>query len=288
MTVPIITPEQRLAEPRGARILIVGPFGIGKTSQLRYLDPATTILIDVDNGALAVDDVPVPHFRPQTWPEIRDLIVRIVGPNRSFQPQEPFSQAHFDRCGGYLSGVERIRTVFLDTVTATTRLSYRWAAAQPECVTERGKFDQRSAYGLHARDVLLALHHLQSARALNVILIGALETVADDYGQIEHKLQAEGQRVPREIHGIIDIVTTMTTIDFNDGKPAQRAFVCTSPNPWRYPAKDRSGRLDQLEPPRLDKLIAKAVPPRAHHQAMADAQSQATINSLEPESTPRT
>ena len=78
--------------------------------------------------------------------------------------------------------------------------------------------------------MLLALHHLQSARGLNIILIGALETVTDDYGRVEHQLQAEGQRVPREIHGIVDIVMTMNWIDFGDGKP-MRAFVCTSPNP---------------------------------------------------------
>ena len=51
----------------------------------------------------------------------------------------------------------------------------------------------------------------------------------------------EGQRVPREIPGIVDLVITMASIDFGDGKPV-RAFVCTSPNPWGYPAKDRSGK----------------------------------------------
>jgi hypothetical protein len=45
-------------------------------------------------------------------------------------------------------------------------------------------------------------------------------------------------------------------VDFGDGKLA-RAFVCTSPNPWGYPAKDRSGRLEQLEEPNLGKLITK-------------------------------
>ena len=144
MTIPIVNPEQRLAEPHGARILIVGSFGIGKTSQLRTLNPATTLFVDIENGALAVIDVPVPHARPQTWPEIRDLIVRIAGPNRSFQPQEPYSQSHFDMCGGYLPGIEsgQVHTVFLDTITAATRLCLRWAAAQPEAFSERtGKPD---------------------------------------------------------------------------------------------------------------------------------------------------
>jgi len=92
-----------------------------------------------------------------------------------------------------------------------------------------------------------------------------MELVTDDYGRTEHRLQMEGQRVGREIGGIVDIVLVMQAIDFGDGKPV-RAFVCTSPNPWNYPAKDRSGRLDQIEPPDLGALIAKVLPPVANHQ----------------------
>jgi len=40
-----------------------------------------------------------------------------------------------------------------------------------------------------------------------------------------------------------------------------RAFVCTAPNPWNYPAKDRAGQLEQIEKPHLGELIAKLIGP---------------------------
>ena len=70
----------------------------------------------------------------------------------------------------------------------------------------------------------------------------------------------EGQRTSRELPGIVDQIITMQWVDFGDGVPI-RAFVCTSPNPWNYPAKDRAGRLDQIEEPHLDKLIEKLTRP---------------------------
>jgi hypothetical protein len=70
----------------------------------------------------------------------------------------------------------------------------------------------------------------------------------------------EGARTGRELPGIVDQIITMQWIDFGDGAPT-RAFVCTSPNTWGYPAKDRAGRLEQIEEPHLGKLIAKLVGP---------------------------
>jgi hypothetical protein len=100
--------------------------------------------------------------------------------------------------------------------------------------------------------------HLQQARAVNVVFLGVLETVTDDYNRTEHRLQLEGARTSRELPAVVDQVITYTWVDFGDGAgAATRAFVCTSPNPWQFPAKDRSGRLDQIEQPDLVKLLAK-------------------------------
>lgn len=39
--------------------------------------------------------------------------------------------------------------------------------------------------------------------------------------------------------------------------PDKRAFVCQTLNPWGYPAKDRSGRLEMVEEAHLGKLLKK-------------------------------
>ena len=54
--------DERLDEHNGAKILIVGPSGVGKTSLLRTLSAemlASTLFIDIEAGDLPVADLPV-------------------------------------------------------------------------------------------------------------------------------------------------------------------------------------------------------------------------------------
>jgi hypothetical protein len=256
----IIGASARLAEKRGAKILIVGPAGVGKTSLLRTLDPKRTLFIDVEAGDLAVQDVPVATIRIDDWPSARDLACRIGGPNPSFPPTACYSQAHFETVGGALEDLDRYDTIFVDSITAISRLSFRHAEQQPEAVSARGVKDLRGAYGLHAREMIMWLHQLQHARAKNVVFVGILEKVVDEFKHAEFALQMEGGKTGRELPGIVDQIITMSFVDFGDSKPV-RAFVCTAPNPWSFPAKDRAGRLEQIEQPHLGKLIAKLVGP---------------------------
>jgi AAA domain len=256
----IISADERLAERRGAKILLVGPSGVGKTSQLRTLDPRRTLFLDIEAGDLSVQDVPVDTLRVDDWPTARDIACRIGGPNPSYAPTACYSQAHCDAVGGVLDNLDRYDTLFVDSITAVSRLSYRWSEQQPEAFSERtGKKDTRAAYGLHAREMIAWLNQLQHARGMNVIFVGILEKIVDDFNVATWQLQMEGAKTSRELPGIIDQIITMQWVDFGDGKPV-RAFVCTSPNPWGYPAKDRVGRLEQIEEPHLGKLIAKLVP----------------------------
>jgi hypothetical protein len=257
----IITADERMRERRGAKILVVGPTGVGKTSLLRTISHLERVLfIDVEAGDLSIFDLAIPTVRLDDWPTARDLACRIGGPHKSFPSTSCYSQAHYDAIGGALPGLEHIDLLFVDSLTAIGRLCFRWSEQQPEAFSERtGRKDLRGAYGLHGREMLLWLNQLQHARGINVVFVGILEFVTDEFNRGTWQLQCEGGKTGRELPGIVDQIITMQWVDFGDGKPPLRGFVCTAPNVWNYPAKDRSGRLEQIEEPHLGRLLSKLV-----------------------------
>ena len=105
------------------------------------------------------------------------------------------------------------------------------------------------------------LGQLQHARERTVVFVAVLEKHIDDLNIATWQPQLEGAKTGRELPAIVDEIITMNWVNFGDGKPPTRAFVCTNPNAWGYPAKDRSGRLEQFEPPNLGALIEKLTGP---------------------------
>ncbi len=260
MPLNIVTADQRLAEKNGVKALILGPAKIGKTSLLRTLDAKKTLFVDLEAGDLAVQDVPVDTVRPKTWPEMRDLACYLSGPNPALPESAPYSEAHYAHVVelfGSADALAKYDTYFVDSITVAARICMQWASTQPDAFNAQGKPDPRGAYGLLGRQMIAWLTHLQHARSKNVIFVGILDKMKDDFGRTSWELQIDGQAAGKAVLGIVDQVITLNAIDFGDGEPV-RCFVTKQMNPYGFPAGDRSGRLDEIEPPDLGALISKA------------------------------
>jgi AAA domain len=271
----IISADERMREKSGVKMLIVGPAKVGKTSLLRTVDPKRTLFIDLEAGDLAVKDVPVDTLRPQTWEECRDLACFLTGPNPALPPTACYSVAHYEAINPAFKdlSLDKYDAFFIDSITVAARLCFTWCEQQPEAVSERsGKRDTRATYGLLGHALTEWCVHLQHARGRHVIFVAVLERRVDEFNRGEWAIQLEGQKAARELPGIVDQIVTMNFVDFGDGKPPTRAFICVTPNSWQFPAGDRSGKLEQLEEPHLGKLIAKLtrpIPAKTHEVAIA-------------------
>ena len=264
MSLPIILADQRLAERRGIKAAIFGKSGIGKTSLLWTLPPDTTLFYDLEAGDLAIEGWSGDTIRPRTWDECREFAVFIGGPNPAIPDGRPYSHRHFnDACAkfGDPGALDKYATIFVDSITVAGRLCFQWAKEQPEAFSEKtGKPDVRGAYGLHGREMIGWITHLQHTRMKDVFFVGILDEKLDDFNRKVFVPQIDGAKTGLELPGIVDEVLTMTELADAANRP-HRVFVCQTLNPWNYPAKDRSGRLDLVEEAHLGRLIAKICEP---------------------------
>jgi len=136
----IIGADQRLSEPRGVKILLIGPTGVGKTSQLHTLDPNRVLFVDGEAGDLSVQDVPVDTIRIDDWATARNVAVRIGGFNASFAPTSCYSEAHYKAVGARWK-----------TSTSTTSSSSTPSPRSPDCPSAGPSSNPRRAPSAPAR-----------------------------------------------------------------------------------------------------------------------------------------
>jgi hypothetical protein len=272
MALRIITADERLSAAENKTSLAVfGPPGVGKTTLIRTLPEDRAVCFDLEAGMKSVQDWRGPSVPIRSFPDFRDLVILIGGPDPAQHPESYYGaryhahvQAQYAESG--LEAFLRDRSIiFVDSITDLTRQAMAYAKQQAEAFSERtGKPDVRGAYGLLGREVIQALKHLQHARGKTVIFVGVLEKLTDEFGTSTWAPQMEGTKAGRELPGIVDQVLSMQLFGKDaagawtlDEKSTERRLVCRAGNPWGLPAKDRSGRLEMTEPPDLAALLAK-------------------------------
>jgi hypothetical protein len=258
----LVTAQERTTEVRGLSALIIGPTGVGKTSLVGTLDAATlsrTLYVDSEKGDLPIAHIQFDSIRLETWRDAMNLAAVIGGPNPALPQTSAYSTAHYTQVAAdpELARFANYQTYVFDSLTAMSQLCRIHCEQLSEAITDRGKRDTRAVYGLLANHMLGWLRQVHHAHGLDIIMFAILERATDDFNTPTWQPQFEGQKTARELPVIVDEIISMNFLDFGEGKPPVRGFVCTSPNAWALPAKDRSGKLDQIEPPDLGKLLAK-------------------------------
>ena len=117
----IIKASERQREDKGAKVVIAGKAGVGKTSLLYTLPEQETLFMDFEAGDLALEKNggwKGDTIRPKTWKEARDFACYYGGPNPSLADDQPYSQAHFDslvkQYGDPAEAISSYTTLFID------------------------------------------------------------------------------------------------------------------------------------------------------------------------------
>lgn len=268
MAFKIITADERLSDSNTkSTIAIFGLYGVGKTSLLKTLDEKTTLCLDFEAGMKSVQDWKGDSIPLRSYQDAMDIACLIGGPNPSLRPQDPFSEQHYAHVKEQYKGVDlaKYKTVFFDSISDLTHVAMQYAKTQPGAYNKQGVEDIRGAYGELGRQVISMLKHLQHAPGVNMIFVGRLERIVDDFNREVWQPSMTGGMVGRELPGIVDEVISLAKFDYdettgwkhNPDKGKERAFVCWNTNPFGLPAKTRSADVEMIEEPHLGKLLDK-------------------------------
>ena len=205
------------------------------------------------------------------WELARAIVCILRGYDPAAPDEDPYSLYWYNYYVNNLfaaDAFDKYEYVFIDSATVASRMSLSWAKKQPEALNDKGKVDNWAIYGTNGQELVKWFTNIQHISSKNVILSALLTEKKDNFGRMVNEIQMEGSKAGNELPGIFDQVITLgmfthdpqtNSIKYDPEKGTERAFVCHKNNGFGVPAKDRSGRVDMLEPPNLKAFIDKCL-----------------------------
>lgn len=240
---------QRITAQSADRIcaLLIGPAGIGKTSQIRCLlgqdfqngawvqsgfQPEKVLVLSAESGLLCVRDL-VASGQVEGF-EVRSLA--------DFQEALRFCLSPEFRQAGY-------RWVFLDSLT---EIAARCAEdLQKKYPSKSDSFKMWGEYSQTMTDIIKTFRDLSG---VNVVFTCLLAVEKDDAGRRFPVPDISGSGLKQRLTSYFDEVLVMERLVLNVGNPEaptmQEVLVFNTKNPVGL-AKDRSGKLAETEYPSL-------------------------------------
>jgi len=215
---------QKLVQNQGAKILVYGMAGAGKTT-LAKTAPGKVLVISAEAGLLSIKDANnVEAIEVKEASEVMELHNALK------------------------SGALQYDTVCLDSVSEISEILLTWEKSRSK--------DPRMAYGNVQESVT---NLMRAFRDLNMhVLFLCKEDVVNDDGVLRHAPKMVGTKLGESITYFFDEVLALRIIEDQDedGKNVQTRWLQTTYGQG-YKAKDRSGKLEAFEKPNITALIEK-------------------------------
>ena len=219
----IVSP-QKLVQDQGAKILVYGMAGAGKTT-LAKTCPGKVLVISAEAGLLSIKDANnVEAIEVKEASEVMEL----------YDALKP--------------GKLQYDTVCLDSVSEISEILLTWEKSRSK--------DPRMAYGNVQESVT---NLMRAFRDLNMhVLFLCKEDIVNDDGILRHAPKMVGTKLGESITYFFDEVLALRIIEDQDedGKNVQTRWLQTTFGQG-YKAKDRSGKLESFEKPDVSALIKK-------------------------------
>jgi hypothetical protein len=217
------TTSDQASMVNGAKVLVYGPPGIGKTVLLSTA-PAP-ILLSAESGALSIRKMRVPMIEIST---VQDLM-----------------EAHQWLTNS--AEANQFQTVCIDSISEIAEVVLNNAKRQVK--------DPRQAYGELLEKMESVIRTFRDLPRRNVCMVAKMEPTKDELtGVVKYGPAMPGSKLAVKLPYFFDEVFRMGTNKTPQG--VEYRFLQTQPD-LQYEAKDRSGCLDPIEPPNLANIFNK-------------------------------
>ena len=221
----IVSP-QKLVQNQGAKILVYGMAGAGKTT-LAKTAPGKVLVISAEAGLLSIKDANnVTAIEVKEASEIEEIAAMLE------------------------SGELDYDTVCLDSVTEMSELLLAQEKARSK--------DPRQAYGEVINVMTRTMRRFRDLK-MHVIFVAKEDKLRDEAtGMFHYQPMMVGAKLPTQIPYFFDEVLCLRTFteENDEGKKVTNRWLQTVLGD-NYIAKDRSGKLDSFEEPNLTHIINK-------------------------------
>jgi hypothetical protein len=201
----------------GVKTLVYGAAGTGKTSLISNMP--TALILSAESGLLSLQGSDLAYIEINSVSDLREAYKWLVGSQEA---------KHFE-------------SVALDSISEMAELSL----AQNLAVNKDG----RAAYGSMGNEMTTVIRYFRDL-PLHVLFIAKLDKGTDELGRITYSPGMPGQKLSQSLPYFFDEVLALRCTT-----TGERELLCQPDSLWL--AKDRSGRLDRLEPPDLGAMIKK-------------------------------